>query len=232
MTLHKRSEWTSEPPANANPVVRSLLKGVAIHWNGPAVPAKAYAGDQDAIKAYLRGVWAYHVRTNGWSDIAYNVAVDTNGDAWDLRGLKYQSAANGDEKVNDEYLAILCIVGKGQKPTQAMYDGVRKQVARFRRHYPTKNAIVGHMDIRPGGTDCPGGWLENHVRKGWFRPLPTPTPPPPPPPPPPAPKTIVAVTEEQWKALAKRAGVPVFDLYRANNTLTPVVGGESYLIPE
>jgi N-acetylmuramoyl-L-alanine amidase-like protein len=166
MSFHKRAEWTKTPPANANKVVRSLLKGVAIHWNGPAVPNSALTDP----RSYLEGVRRFHTNTNGWSDIAYNLAVDQNGDIWQLRGLGYQSGANGDTKVNDQYLAILCVLGQGQKPSPEMVDGVARAVRRFRVRYPGKKAIVGHRDIRAGGTDCPGDKLYRHLKAGDFKP--------------------------------------------------------------
>lgn len=41
-----RSAWTSVPAANAHKVMRRFLRGVAIHWVGPAVPEKVLAGDE------------------------------------------------------------------------------------------------------------------------------------------------------------------------------------------
>ena len=166
MTFHPRSDWTSVPAADANPVIVSKLKGVAIHWNGPAVPASALKDP----RSFLEGVRRFHVSTRGWSDIAYNLAVDQNGDVWELRGLKHQSAANGDEPTNDAYLAIFCIVGEGQVPSDAMIAGVRKAVRRFRRRYPLARKIVGHKDIRPAGTECPGARLQTQLLAGNFVP--------------------------------------------------------------
>jgi hypothetical protein len=47
-----------------------------------------------------------------------------------------------------------------------------------------------------------------------------------------APPTITARPGEGWAALANRADVPVFDLYKANTTFVRVVAGRSYTIPE
>lgn len=162
MTFHPRSDWTSHPAVDSNPASVREVKGVAIHWNGPAVPKSALTDPRN----FLEGVRRFHVGTRKWSDIAYNLAVDQNGDVWQLRGLGFQSAANGTAELNDEYLAIFCIIGEGQVPSAAMVAGVRKAVRRFRRRYPLARAIVGHGDIRPGGTECPGPQLRAHLAAG------------------------------------------------------------------
>lgn len=175
MTYHRRKRWTSVPAANANRVVRSRVRGVAIHWNGPKVPLSALKDP----RRFLEGVRRYHVHSNGWSDIAYNVAVDQNGDVWQLRGFGYQSAANGSAQLNDEYLAIFCVLGEGQVPSEEMVRGIRKAVRRFRLRYPFAKEIVGHGDIRPGGTACPGPALARKVKAGKLRPWRRPKPQPP-----------------------------------------------------
>jgi len=167
-----RNTWTSAPKANANKVSRSDLEGVAIHWVGPAVPLSVYAGDEAAVRRYLEGIRRYHVYTKRWSDIAYNLAVDSVGRIYDLRGPRYRSAANGDEEVNRKYLAVVALVGEGQVPSEEMLVGLRKAVVRLRRRYPWRlRKIVTHAEIRPGGTACPGPFLSREVAAGTFRPL-------------------------------------------------------------
>ena len=170
MTLHPRRDWTKTPAANANPVVRSRLRGLAVHWNGPAVPKSAFTDP----RSYLEGVRRYHVNTKGWSDIAYNYAVDQTGDVWELRGWGYQSGANGGTRENDEYLAVLCILGQGQKPSDAMLAGVRSAVESFRVRYSTARKIVTHSAIRPDPTACPGPDLTRAVSSGALEPRPIP----------------------------------------------------------
>lgn len=170
--FRRRRTWTSAPKANANKVRRRDLEGVAIHWVGPAVPPSVYAGDEAAVRRYLEGVRRYHVYTRRWSDIAYNLAVDSAGRIYDLRGARYLSAANGDEVVNSKYLAIVALVGQDQVPTKEMLVGIRKAVVRLRRRYPWRlKEIVTHAEVRPGGTDCPGPFLISEVAAGTFRPL-------------------------------------------------------------
>jgi hypothetical protein len=169
MTLRRRSDWTPIPAANAHKFVPSEVDGVAIHYNGPPV-SKAALTDP---RAFLRGILRFHkAAPRSWSDIAYNLAVDQRGNVWDLRGLRHRSGANGDEAVNRRYVAVYCVIGKGQKPSPEMLAGVRDAVAMVRAVYPHAREIKGHRDIRHGGTECPGSDLYAALKAGAFKPQP------------------------------------------------------------
>jgi hypothetical protein len=118
----------------------------------------------------LRGWQAYHMDDRGWSDIAYQVAVDQAGRAWTLRGLLTQSGANGNEEVNEEYGAILLILGTGEDPTPEMIETTRGVVADFRKIYEEGTAIRPHSAVRPDGTDCPGDEVRALIEAGAFEP--------------------------------------------------------------
>lgn len=106
----------------------------------------------------------------GWSDIAYQVAVDQWGRAWILRGLTVQSAANGNEALNERYGALLLVLVKGERPTEAMLSTARGVIADFRDHYPNGRLIKGHGEIRPDGTDCPGAATRAAIDAGKLTP--------------------------------------------------------------
>ena len=108
--------------------------------------------------------------TRGWSDIAYQVAVDQAGRAWTLRGLRTQSAANGNNDVNERYGAILLILVTGEQPTAAMKATTRAVIADFRRIYPRGTAIRPHSAVRPDPTDCPGPAARAAIARGDFTP--------------------------------------------------------------
>lgn len=182
--LLPRSEWASRGPVRAlTPLVVPNVKGIAIHWPGTTGPI----GDpgQTRIAARLEGYRAYHAGPapvgRGWSDIAYNVAVDQAGRVWDLRGVGFQSAANGDQATNRAYVAVLALVGPGEKPTGAMVDALvwaRHELVLAK--YPNARSVKGHQDVRPDPTDCPGDALEQLVRNGRLlgpAPIPAPKPP-------------------------------------------------------
>ena len=159
MTLHPRSDWTSVPAANAHPFEPSQVKGLCVHWNGPPVPRSAFTDP----RAYLRALRRFHVNTNGWSDIAYNFAVDQTGDVWVLRGMRHRSSANGNLRVNARWVAVLAIIGQGQHPSSHMLGGIRRVAAMTRRAYPRGKAVTTHRAIRPEPTACPGPDLTRWV---------------------------------------------------------------------
>src|SRR3954470_17111556 len=105
----RRSDWTSHPrPAQGQLLVPGDVDGLAVHWNGPPVSAGAARGFRDAVAELLEGGRRLHTATRGWSDIAYNFAVDNAGRRWPLRGWDRRSAANGDIGPNQRYGAVLC----------------------------------------------------------------------------------------------------------------------------
>ncbi len=160
MTYHRRSDWTPRPAANAHPFDPDDVLGNSIHWNGPPVSAAALADP----RVFLRGVLRFHTVVKKWSDIAYNLAVDQQGQVWELRGLGHRSGANGDETTNRKYVAVFCVIGEGQQPSNLMLAGVRKAVALTRKKYPNATRIVGHQQIRPEATACPGPDLMRAIR--------------------------------------------------------------------
>lgn len=164
-----RSAWTSAPASRGALLVAPV--GVAVHWNGPPVSAAAYRGDRAAVAAYLEAVRRLHTRTNGWSDIAYQAAVDSEGRLWTLRGWRRCSAANGDVIPNRRWGAILAVLGQGQEPTDAMLDGLRDAVDLFRQVHPRALQIATHNQVRPHPTACPGPHLSRAVVTGQLEPF-------------------------------------------------------------
>lgn len=167
MTHYDRDAWNARrPEPGPGLLTPSRVKGIALHW--PATPTRLDTVAE--VKAALRGWQSYHMDTHGWSDIAYQAAVDQQGNSYTLRGLRHQSAANGDDDVNETYGALLLVLAMGEKPTPAMISGVRRRIALFRELFPHGNRIVGHQDIRPEPTSCPGPQVMGLIHAGRFRP--------------------------------------------------------------
>lgn len=158
--MRPRSDWTDTAPSGLrfNP---SEVVGVAIHWQGVPVTRPT--------PEVLRGDRAYHIG-RGWGDIAYNLAVDLNGEVWEARGLDLRSTANGSTAANRTHVAIVFLLGPGQTPTPAMYAGGREAVAIVRARYPHATRIATHNDVRPEPTACPGPELTAAVRNGTLEP--------------------------------------------------------------
>jgi hypothetical protein len=127
-----------------------------------------------AVKAALRGWQDFHMDDRGWSDIAYQVAADQDGNRYLLRGLDTQSAANGDQDVNDDFGAVLLILAPGEEPSSKMIREVRRIVVDHRQLFPRSDVLVGHNEVRPEGTQCPGPIVQRHLEAGTFEPQPEP----------------------------------------------------------
>ncbi|MGW6277666.1 peptidoglycan recognition protein family protein [Kribbella sp. NPDC055071] len=164
-----RSAWNARSP-NSGPgsLTVSRVQGAVIHW--PGTGSTKVIHTQAAVASALRGWQNYHMDDRGWSDIAYQVAVDQAGRAWALRGLRVQSAANGNNDVNERYGAILLVLVTGEQPTAAMKATTRGVIADFRKIFPHGTAILPHSAVRPEPTDCPGPAARTAISRGEFTP--------------------------------------------------------------
>lgn len=146
---------------------RGAVVGLAFHWPAMSKPVRGIRN----VSAALRGWQDYHMDEHGWSDIAYQVAVDQDGNRYGLRGLRRVSAANGGRTVNLTYGAVLLVLAPGETPSPAMVRTVRRIVRQHRRIFPGSRHLVGHGEIRPSGpTDCPGAAVRAALDAGVFEP--------------------------------------------------------------
>jgi len=79
--IRSRAEWgADESLRRGNPTYSHTLEAVTVHHT---------AGRSDyteaEVPAVLRGIYAFHVQSRGWSDVGYNVLVDRFGTAWEGR---------------------------------------------------------------------------------------------------------------------------------------------------
>lgn len=166
MTFYAYSEWSPDKPVmdDAHLLDREKVEGFALHWPGQSTRIPTIAKVFDALRSYQ----AYH-KSKGWSDIAYQIAVDQQGNVYQCRGIRYRSAANGDRDVNERFGAILLLVAEGERPSQKMIHAVNQQIERDRTNF-YRNAVkvVGHKDIRPDPTTCPGPIVEQMIHDGMF----------------------------------------------------------------
>ncbi len=164
-----RSSWTDDPfPDGAAMLDPAEVEGFAVHWPGGS--GSLSAANSVAI---LNGELKYHTNPEpsgrGWSDIAYQYAIDQAGRVWTLRGALRRSAANGSATVNERFGAITCLIGSRDTPSPALLQAVRDFRSKvWLARYPKATKVVCHSDIRPDGTECPGDKLRAHVRAGTF----------------------------------------------------------------
>lgn len=151
MFEHGMAEWRPEPKPGGF-LAMDTVKALCVHWRGGGSTPTSYHGIVDT----LRSIYYSHV--NGeFVDIAYNCAVDQNGEAWELRGIDYQSGANGDADANRAARSVLFIGGKDGAP---MSGAAMARIARLYNqlissgHLAPGSAIRGHRDY--ASSECPG----------------------------------------------------------------------------
>lgn len=172
MTNISRDQWGARAPRpGPGQLDPSEVQGLALHWPGFEDGRVPPHRGVDVVCQLLRGWQNYHMDGNGWSDIAYQEAVDLDGNVYELRGLRNQSGANGDAYANEHYGAILLVIGPGEHPTAEMIRATRERVTAFRELFPGSRKVVGHAHIRPEPTSCPGPAVLALLGQGAFDPL-------------------------------------------------------------
>lgn len=161
-----RKDWQARPPRGRYPLHPLEVEGVALHWPAITTPRVTVAQVKTALRAWQR----YHMDTHGWSDIAYQIAVDNRGNWYQLRGLRHRSGANGDLDVNQRFGAFLLVLAEDEQPSPELVATVRNRIARFRHIFPNADQILGHQDVRPDPTACPGPLVMDLIHRGRFEP--------------------------------------------------------------
>lgn len=114
--------------------------------------------DGDDPTRHLRQYQSTHMRANGWVDIAYHVAVDRAGTAYELRS----TAIAGDTATGYDPAGHFLILAIGnfeeQSPTAAQLDGVARLLRWGADSFAAPlSSVTGHRDH--AATACPGGML-------------------------------------------------------------------------
>lgn len=167
-TIHARREWTSVAPASSTRVHWPSIRIVDIHWPGTK---GRIARDKASIARALEGWRRFHVTGRGWRDIAYNVAVDLNGDVWVLRGWDVQ---DGGVANRSDDVTILLIMGDADKMTDPMKRTVLWAMGEFERRKGGALRRTHHGALQ--STTCPGPEATAWSRAGFPPPPPITTP--------------------------------------------------------
>ncbi len=76
-----RAQWGADESIRTRlPSYSSTIKAGFVHHT---VNANSYSVAD--VPAVMRGIYAYHVKSNGWSDIGYNFLIDRFGRTWEGR---------------------------------------------------------------------------------------------------------------------------------------------------
>lgn len=167
--IFSRSQWGADESLRD----RSSLSYGEVHAGivHHTVNGNYYTREQ--VPALLRGIYAYHTQSRGWSDIGYNFIVDRFGRIWEGRygGIDRPVVGAHTLGYNEKTFAMSALGNfETAQPTQAMLDsfgqlfawklslhGVRPDALRQSVGNTTRPAVNGHSDL--GQTACPGRYL-------------------------------------------------------------------------
>src|SRR5215210_1370489 len=176
--ISRRAWGANERIRRDNPEVAKAVTAAIVHHTAGAAPATPA---QSA--ALVRGIYAYHVRGNGWDDIGYNFLVDRFGQVFEGRygGIERNVVGAHAEGFNTGSVGIALLGSYGSRaPSAAERSALTRLIAwrldvahvdavsnapfvsngnaKFRKGFPTwLRAVSGHRDT--GYTSCPGGRL-------------------------------------------------------------------------
>ncbi|MET0523178.1 MAG: FG-GAP-like repeat-containing protein, partial [Nocardioides sp.] len=167
--IFSRSQWGADESLRDRGSLRyGDIDGGFVHHT---VNANNYT--QDQVPSLLRGIYAYHTRSLGWSDIGYNFLVDRFGRIWEGRygGVARPVVGAHTLGYNEDSFAMSAIGNfETVQPSQVMLDayaalfawklglhGIRADDTDVTISGDRFQAISGHRDA--GSTACPGRYL-------------------------------------------------------------------------
>jgi hypothetical protein len=167
--IYSRAQWgANEALRDASALRYGTIKTGFIHHT---VNANNYTAAQ--VPALIRGIYAYHTQTRGWSDIGYNFLVDRFGRIWEGRyGGVARPVVGAHTLGYNEYSFAMSAIGNFEiaQPPQAVLNAYaslfawKLSLSNIRAdasHLWVKDrylyAINGHRDV--GQTACPGKFL-------------------------------------------------------------------------
>lgn len=175
-TIVTRTEWgADESIRTCTPETITGVKGAVVHHT---VNSNTYTQAQAA--SLVRGIYAYHVQSNGWCDIGYQFLVDRFGTVYEGRFGSLTSFVQGAQTAgfNTETVGVSVIGDHTTTPfTSATAAALSNTIAWLadRAHFDpsttttftsagnskyaagtvvTKSRVSAHRDY--GQTDCPG----------------------------------------------------------------------------
>lgn len=177
--IFSRAQWgADERMRNKSSLKYGEVHAAFVHHT---VNANGYTKKQ--VPSIIRGIYAYHTQSRGWSDVGYNFLVDRFGRIWEGRAGGVDRPVVGAHTLGyNDYAFAMSAIGNFEtaQPTAALIDayarlfawklslhgiagGATRQVVGSR----TFPAINGHRDA--GSTACPGRHL--YAKLGQIRSL-------------------------------------------------------------
>ena len=169
--IFSRAQWgADESLRSGSPSYGDVHAGFVHH----TVNANDY--DKEDVPSILRGIYAYHTRSRGWSDVGYNFLVDRFGRIWEGRYGGVERPVIGAHTLgyNEDSFAMSAIGNFDiARPSEAMVSAYARLFAwKLSLHGiaadssqqvngRTFPAVNGHRDA--GSTACPGRYLYERV---------------------------------------------------------------------
>jgi hypothetical protein len=122
-------------------------------------------GDNRNAPGRLRQDQRYHQDQKGWIDIAYHVAVDRNGNLYELRNTDIAGDTATDYDTTGHFL-VLCLGDFDQEAvSEAQLQGTAVAFAWAAQNFRIRtDTLAGHRDFAQ--TSCPGASLYAHLSSG------------------------------------------------------------------
>jgi hypothetical protein len=171
--IYSRAQWGADERMRDKPSLHyyEVHAGFVHH----TVNANDYTRAE--VPGILRSIYAYHVKSRGWSDIGYNFLVDRFGRIWEGRygGVDRPVVGAHTLGYNDNAFAMSAIGNfELRKPSQAMLEAYGAlfawklslhgvNAASMKQWVTSRNfkAINGHRDA--ASTACPGRYLYERI---------------------------------------------------------------------
>ena len=167
--IFSRAQWgADERMRNKKSLRYGTVSAGFVHHT---VNANSYSKSQ--VPSILRGIYAFHTQSRGWSDIGYNFLVDRFGQIWEGRYGGVDKAVVGAHTLGyNDYAFAMSAIGNFDvvRPSAEMVTaygtlmawklalhGVDASAAKQKVGRGTFPAINGHRDA--GSTACPGRYL-------------------------------------------------------------------------
>ena len=167
--IYSRTQWGADENIRQGEPSYGTVKAGFVHHT---VDANSYSSAQ--VPAILRGIYSFHVKGRGWSDIGYNFLVDRFGRTWEGRYGGIDKAVIGAHTggYNSQLFGAAAIgTYTSAAPPQAVIDAYSRLLAwKLGIHHvdpstsvlldgmSTKvSAVSGHRDANQ--TSCPGATL-------------------------------------------------------------------------
>ncbi|WP_141397301.1 FG-GAP-like repeat-containing protein [Mobilicoccus massiliensis] len=163
-TIRSRAQWGADESIRKGSPSYGVVRGAIVHHTAGT---NNYSPSQ--VPAILRGIYAFHVKDRGWSDIGYNFLVDKWGRVWEGRyGGTNRSLVGAQASGFNGVTMGISVMGDYRyvNPPQASIDAVTRVIAwkasihgfdprgRFTHNGKSYRNVSGHRDV--GQTSCPG----------------------------------------------------------------------------